>query len=1204
MRGATRHVGPRRVFVDAIVCLAALCAACESTNSTKGDAGPIDSDAAAPRPDGFVVVSPVCDDGKDNDFDGLIDLDDPGCENGGDGDETDPPAPPQCDDGIDNDGDMLIDLDDPACSRPDDNDEAADPPPPPACADGVDNDQDGFIDYPTDPGCASPQDHDEDDRIDILPECGDGLDNDQDARIDLADPGCVSAADPRELDDMEPPACSDGIDNDEDGVIDFPLEVGCGSAGDDDETDPEDFIPRCANGRDDDGDARTDYPDDPGCAGVGDNDEADPDIVPACADGFDNDRDGHVDFPDDRGCSSAADNDEGGICGSQYRPVELESGRTIRGDNRGAPFTSEGSCGGRGAAEVLFVYRLERRVEMLVITTEHPETEIETAIYARRLCLEADSEIGCALEPIDDVAANRLELVDPVPGEIYIYVDGAGARSGRFFLTVAEIPLAECLNQIDDDGDGRIDYPNDPGCAARDDRSELDPPTPPQCADDEDNDNDALIDFPLDIGCLSAGDDDEFDTCGQGVHVYDYPVGESFIIGDTRDGGSNDFDGSCGGRNSVEKIYRYVNPINASIAFSVDNEETEQPTLLYVRTGACTDRNSEAACESGQQPDRKGRLGLEAAAPGELYVFVDHPNGIGGPFKLSVTVERLPAGCADGDDNDEDGFIDSDDPGCLDELDEDEVDAFGPESPPVCFDRDDNDGDGLADYPFDPGCWGKGDDDETDPDVPPACANHIDDDLDGEIDFPADPGCSHRADDDETNPRQRALCNNGRDDDGDGITDYPDDPGCVSQGDPSEIDEERPRDCGDGRDNDRDGLVDYPFDPGCLSAGWPVEDDADVAPICANGRDDDEDGIIDFPFDPGCRAAADSSEVDLARAPQCANGADDDRDGLTDFPDDVHCDSAADPTEAGGAAPRRDCADGLDNDGDGRVDLADIGCEGVGDDDEADPNPPPRCADGNDNDQDGDTDWPDDEGCEARGDRCEESDYSECDGVCVDTRTDPAHCGACGRVCRDDVECLGGRCGDIQPIVRLCGNTPVDAEPFIRGELALAGVRVERDSCQVDAQTQALLVTRGGVNTFDSDQVRTWVEAGGIVITEFSGTDEVYNRIFDLQVAEGPRFGSCTDNITPVVQFGPQDPFWQANEFISVPLNESGCGFSMQNWAGITRLGGWSDNSVSLAYRDLGLGRVWLVQSDWQDGQDSLSDASRDLMASMIAGGR
>jgi len=59
-----------------------------------------------------------------------------------------------CSDGVDNDLDGLTDLNDPGCANPGDNDET-DPIIPPACADGVDNDSDGLTDYPNDLGCVA-----------------------------------------------------------------------------------------------------------------------------------------------------------------------------------------------------------------------------------------------------------------------------------------------------------------------------------------------------------------------------------------------------------------------------------------------------------------------------------------------------------------------------------------------------------------------------------------------------------------------------------------------------------------------------------------------------------------------------------------------------------------------------------------------------------------------------------------------------------------------------------------------------------------------------------------------------------------------------------------------------------------------------------------------------------------------------------------
>jgi hypothetical protein len=73
----------------------------------------------------------------------------------------------ECNDEVDNDGDELIDADDPGCTEGLDNSEQ-DPPEPPECADGVDNDMDMAIDYPDDPHCVAAGDESESPLCDLV----------------------------------------------------------------------------------------------------------------------------------------------------------------------------------------------------------------------------------------------------------------------------------------------------------------------------------------------------------------------------------------------------------------------------------------------------------------------------------------------------------------------------------------------------------------------------------------------------------------------------------------------------------------------------------------------------------------------------------------------------------------------------------------------------------------------------------------------------------------------------------------------------------------------------------------------------------------------------------------------------------------------------------------------------------------------------
>lgn len=93
-----------------------------------------------------------------------------------------------CNDGIDNDGNGLIDAEDPSCYAPwmNEGEIFADAP----CADGIDNDGDGLIDA-QDPDCLW-RNYGAEDGSDNS--CSDGIDNDGDGLIDGDDPKCADGS--------------------------------------------------------------------------------------------------------------------------------------------------------------------------------------------------------------------------------------------------------------------------------------------------------------------------------------------------------------------------------------------------------------------------------------------------------------------------------------------------------------------------------------------------------------------------------------------------------------------------------------------------------------------------------------------------------------------------------------------------------------------------------------------------------------------------------------------------------------------------------------------------------------------------------------------------------------------------------------------------------------------------------------------------
>ena len=689
---------------------------------------------------------------------------------------------PQCSDGDDNDDDGLIDLEDPGCDDALDNDERQR-----QCADGEDNDGDGLTDFPSDPGCGSPNDNDEENPPQP-PQCSDGVDNDRNGQVDEEDPGCTSAADNSERGDETLSQCSDLVDNDGDGIIDFPAELGCSAAGDDDETDPR-TAPVCANGMDDDQDGLTDYPNDPGCTGFGDRDETDKPLSPACADGVDNDRDGLIDYPNDEECTSASDSNEKGACLDRYDPPTFQGGESIIVDSSRGIFRSQGSCGGNGSPEVVVRYVLTEDVDALIFSTQNPGTEAISTLYVRyRACLRTETEVGCNAEvPQVRTPGHSVRIEAPEQGEYFVFVDGVSGAGGQVELSVTKVPRAACLNGLDDDEDGATDYPADPGCLLPSDRSETDPREPAACSNGVDDDNDGRIDFPNDLGCIAASWDSETDLCGQGVPVYEYLVGSAAAYGSTEgEMATNVVDPNapgCGRAAKPENIFVYRNQFRSRLTISTDYPETMTNTSVYLRA-RCLSGESELACNDGSSnQSNRGTLTVDAVEPGIYFVIVETSIGLSGPFKLTIEAELDALQCNDEIDNDEDGLIDDADPGCTGPTDRSERQSNGV---PECNNGEDDDRDGRIDWPLDPGCSARGDDSEADPTPLPQCANGQDDDGDGLIDIPLDPGCTSRGDNDETDLRSPPICSNGRDDDGDGLTDYGEDPDCQFAGGRSE----------------------------------------------------------------------------------------------------------------------------------------------------------------------------------------------------------------------------------------------------------------------------------------------------------------------------------------------------------------------------------------------------------------------------------
>ncbi|MCA9537642.1 MAG: PPC domain-containing protein [Myxococcales bacterium] len=470
-------------------------------------------------------------------------------------------------------------------------------------------------------------------------------------------------------------------------------------------------------------------------------------------------------------------------------------------------------------------------------------------------------------------------------------------------------PLPACANRVDDDGDGFIDFPNDPDCTGRGDADEEGPDARPACGNGLDDDNNGFTDYPADPGCTSAADRDESNPCGAEVELVDltaHLAANEAYDGTLADRGAGHLGATCGGRAGGEVAFTWrIDRLVESVTFNTRHPETEAPVVMYVRR-AC-DAVGELACDRGNAMTPGTALTLMRPEPGVYFVVVDTGSrDTQGAFRLTVDTVYPPQ-CRDGIDNDADGLLDRDDPGCAEFDDDDEVD---PELPPVCSNGLDDDGDGLVDYPADEECLTAGYDREQplcDLPIPWVAVGQ----AGGRFDLHPEPAAASEA---------QGTCAPGNTSEAVLV---------ITLDDPSDVaiqtylGQQQVRtavfartDCVNAgteigcRNGATDGALLLPgLDRGTYfvlveqtQAGADQVITAEVV-ITSNIRqcndlvDNDGDGRVDL-ADPGCEEGLDDSEADPPEVPACADGVDNDGDGDIDWPDDADCRGAGGVREA------------------------------------------------------------------------------------------------------------------------------------------------------------------------------------------------------------------------------------------------------------------------------------------------------------------
>jgi hypothetical protein len=167
----------------------------------------------------------------------------------------------------------------------------------------------------------------------------------------------------------------------------------------------------------------------------------------------------------------------------------------------------------------------------------------------------------------------------------------------------------------------------------------------------------------------------------------------------------------------------------------------------------------------------------------------------------------------------------------------------------------------------------------------------------------------------------------------------------------------------------------------------------------------------------------------------------------------------------------------------------------------------------------------------------------------------------------------------------------------------------EVSGCTPDANTQAMLVTRNGSGSIAGKGAAwlAYLNAGGIIITEYSISAQVYNQIYGTNYPLGNSFGGCYDNAMPSVKLNPTNPFWVAHNITPTPANREGCGFDLSNivsgQSAVTALGGWTAGGTDFACRSQGPGSLNLLEADWSDNEPYFTADSQTFMGALIGGG-
>ncbi|MFN0251171.1 MAG: hypothetical protein ACKV2T_30125 [Kofleriaceae bacterium] len=432
--------------------------------------------------------------------------------------------------------------------------------------------------------------------------------------------------------------------------------------------------PECDDGLDVDGDTKADYPTDPGCTSKTDNSETDdcPNGAncPECSDVDDNDLDGQADYPNDTTCLAAGDSSES--CTTTDGVTLITTGMTP-GNTMGANNDVTPPPGGSPLCSTTATHTAPDRtyrLDLPAMSSLHIDTNDSN--YDGTLLLLGSS---CAGAPIVCRDSEVIDLTSQSAGAYFLVVDGYSGGSGTYTINVSgkianggscESALAQsgaiscntgftckgpagsrtcqsglCGDGLDNDGDNRFDYPNDPGCDSLGDDTEANPATPPVCTNAANDDGDAFTDWPTDFGCTSAAGANETFCVGEAdvteLFTTNPTSGTTVGLANNWMNATSCTSGSSPMTQGPDKAYGLQIPVFLdSLTVDLSGAATNFDTVVQVRDANCA---AQIACDDDSgEPGLQSKLVMSNLSPGGYAIIVDGygTSGTSGMYTMTV----------------------------------------------------------------------------------------------------------------------------------------------------------------------------------------------------------------------------------------------------------------------------------------------------------------------------------------------------------------------------------------------------------------------------------------------------------------------------------------------------------------------------------------------------------------------------------------